>query len=146
MKISKLKYFILLILVFLGILIFVNVREAESEGLKAMLANPVANMQLTTAKEVYRYQDDKGVTLGKPGYAMVDVTYEPIGNNTTGDVYDEIVDNIENSEWEKRDITSWLEGEYYVAKTYYGTSNRVLLLEVFNNQDLGSVTVSMTAR
>ena len=76
-----------------------------------MLANPVANMQLTTAREVKRFQEDKDITRGR-SYAELKVRYEPVGNNTKGDVYDEIVENIENSGW-KRDSYSVGRNDYY---------------------------------
>ncbi len=146
MKIFKLKYFILLLLaVSLGILFFVNVQKTKSEGFKAMLTNPVANMQLTTAREVKRYQRDRDTVLGKTSSASIIVKYEPIGNYTKGDVYDEIVENIENTGWNKRDVTSSLEDRYYVAKTRYGTSNRILVVEVFNHPESSSVSLDIGA-
>ncbi len=159
-KISKtgilLSAIFLSLTVFLGILIFINVRETESdfvnvqktesEGLKAMLANPVANMQLTTAREVKRFQRDKDKVLSKPIYAEILVIYEPIGNNTQGDVYDEIVGNIENSGWKKKDVTSWVEGKYYKAETPYGSFDRRLRVSVAIGSRSNSVSLDMVAR
>ena len=125
---------------FLGILIFinaqetelgfVNVQEAESEGLKAILANPAANMQLTTAREVRRSQNDKNIIRGR-SYAEIRVDYEPIGNNTERDIYDEIVANIEAYGWEEEyETRNDNGGAYYVAKTYYGHPSNYLQISV----------------
>ncbi len=147
MKISKLKLSstTILILAFFGVLIFFSMQKPESAGLKAMLANPVANMQLTTAREVRRFQEDKDVILGKPVYAKIRVNYEPIGNNTKGDVYVEIVEIVESSGWE-RDSYSTEMNDYYNGSLYYESSSRRLDVSVGYKPDRSYVWVSMDAR
>ncbi len=147
MKIFKSQYFILLLLEFLVILVFSGVQKTKSEGLKAMLANPVANMQLTTAREVRRYQMDKDKTLGKPGYAEILVIYEPIDNNTQGDVYDEIVGNIENSGWERDSYSAERDDYYSGALPYYKTSvsKGRLDIGVSTASESSNVTLSIVA-
>ncbi len=148
MKISKLKLSstTILILAFFGVLIFFSMQKPESAGMKAMLANPVANMQLTTAREIKRFQRDKDTVLGKPIYAEILVEYEPVGNNTQGDVYDEIVGIIKKSGWEKEDVTSGLEGKYYKAETRYGSFGKHLRIRVATDSQSSSVSLKIVAR
>jgi hypothetical protein len=149
MKMSKLKLpsIAILILAFFGVVILLSMYNPESAGMKAMLANPVANMQLITARETYRFQEDKDKVLGKPVYAKVRVEYEPIDNYTKGDVYDEIVEIVEKSGWE-RDSYSADRDDYYSGLQYYeyGSLRRRLEVAVGYKKDGNGIWVSLDAR
>ena len=139
MMMPKPKYINLLFLSF-GALILISGCKTHSKELKAMLESPVANMQLTTAKEIKRSYNDKSVSLGKPIYAAVRIEYEPIGNHTKEDVYSEIVENIERSGW-RRDAYNVAQRDYYSASKPYESFS--LLVEVFNHPEKSTVNIVM---
>ena len=132
-------YFISFILAF-GALVILSGCEIKSKELKAMLENPVANMQLITAQEVERSYKDKDVTFGKPIYARVKIEYEPIGNHTKEDVYNEIVKKIESSGW-SRDAYNVGHSGYYSASLPHESFS--LVVEVFNHPDIRNVRISI---
>ncbi len=143
MRKLKPKFIFLFFLLF-GSLILIS--GCESKELKAMLESPLANMQLTTAREVARSHKDKEVTLGKPIYAKVRIKYEPTGNYTKEDVFNEIVKNIEKNGWERewgRNDNSGQSGYYSASLPYESFS---LIVEVLRRPGLSTVSVYLGHR
>ena len=136
------KYINLLFLSF-GALILISGCKIQSKELKAMRGSPIANMQLTTAKEVKRSYRDKNITFGKPIYAYVKIEYEPKINYTKEDVYREIVNNLENNGW-RRDLYNVGQRGYYSASQPYESFS--LVVKVFNHQNLSTVRIDMEHR
>jgi hypothetical protein len=77
----------------------------QSKELKAMLESSVPTTQLTMGREVNRSYQDRGVTLGKPIPAEVRIKYEPKGNYTESDVFDEIIGILEQDSWEREELS-----------------------------------------
>jgi hypothetical protein len=100
----KLKFYIhkRYIALAFGALLFLS--GCQSAELKA-LENSTSILQLTTGREVSRWQQDKGVTLGKPDYPEVRIEYEPINNYAKEDVYNEIVGILEENNWERKELS-----------------------------------------
>lgn len=77
--------------------------KAQSPELKTL--ESVAVFEVTSGREIARAYQDQGETLGKPVYAQVRITYEPLAAYTQYDVYDEIVTTLETNNWE-RDVAN----------------------------------------
>ncbi len=108
--------YIVYIVLALGILLIINL--GKSVQLKT-LENSISVIQLTTGHEVKRYSDKAGSALGKPVYAEVLVIYEPIGNYTKKDVFDEIVAILKTNNWKDEGSTV---PDYFRASLQQGES------------------------
>lgn len=77
----------------------------KSSKLRA-LESSVSTIQPTKGHEVRRYIRDEGSALGKPIYAEVSISYEPIVPYTKKDVFDEIIAILEKKNWQREDSSS----------------------------------------
>jgi hypothetical protein len=111
-KVSRIV-FITVIAVVIGVLIYLKV-TAKSAELTAMIENPVTTTPLVTAREVRRWEHDKGQSLGKPLYAEVTVEYEPVNNYTKVDVFNEIIGVLNKNNWQKKELII-AQPDYYKA-------------------------------
>ena len=101
-------------ILFLAIGLYLSKYVIQTKELKAMLESSIATIQLTTGREVSRSSQDKGVTLGKPIPAEVRIKYEPTGNYTESNVFNEIIGILERDNW-KREELSIDEPGFYIA-------------------------------
>jgi hypothetical protein len=100
-----------------GILLFLS--GCKSAKLQA-LENSVSTVELTTGREVRRSLTDDGTgLLGKPTYAEVLIVYEPIGNHTKQEVFEEIGIVLKQSNWEDYGNASIdYSGKFYYFRTF----------------------------
>jgi len=85
---------------------------------------------------------DKGEALGKPVYAELRIEYEPAGSFTKKEVYEEIVNTLNENNW-KRD-------EWNIVPDYYSGSieedKYTLLVSVLIRSDEDRVSVTFVNR
>jgi hypothetical protein len=114
---------------------------SQSQQLTAMQNSSVASMQLTTAREVNRAEQDRGSTLGKPEPAQFIVDYEPVGNHTKEDVYNEIIASLQRDNWQPDPLNASLTDSY---KATLPQGNFALVVNVRNIQHYSFIRVTMT--
>jgi len=135
------------ILIFLAFAVFFASRyNPPATELQAILESPAADLQLLTAQEVERLHEDTSISLGTRYRAETRIKYKPVDGHTKEDVFNEIVDLLENSGWNKESSQD-IFGGYYRASLPYNTYQKsvyVTEVEVHNTQ-LDYVSVQITA-
>ena len=130
-------------LLLFGLVGVLTAGDLPSRGLRVLLATPLANIALSTAKEIERSFSDvsRSPIMAKPKYAELRIKYEPIPPYTKPQVHAELVRIIEEYGW----IVSH-QGPYY----YYATLSQPsgTLLAILHSYDNGTpyVTLSITNR
>ena len=98
----------------LCILLFGGCKERSKE-LVAMLENSISTTALTTGIEIDRSQRDWGEGLIKPTQPEVRIQYKPKNNYTKEDVYEEIIENLEESHWDREEERGIKQAGFYRA-------------------------------
>lgn len=115
--------------------------RGESAELRELLVTQTANMHLQTATEIKRVVFDKTVTLGKPVYAQVVITYRPAGTFSQDDVFAEIVSYVAGGN-SKESSRSRATPGYYHASLHSGSG--YIFIEVFKKPTDNIVEVVLT--
>lgn len=128
-----------------GVLIFLGGCNTRSAELNAMLKSSVSTIQLMTGREVYRRQQDKGTTLGKPIPAQVTVEYEPVNSHTKEDVFTEIAATLERDNWE-REEQSIPQPNYFRATLPQDNFSLVADVSIDSQRNIVSIRLATTPR
>ena len=86
--------------------------KTKSEELVAMLESSISTAELTTGLEINRSKVDRGTKFGKPVHPEVRIQYKPIDNYTKEDVYEEIIEILEEGHWVREELSINLSGFY----------------------------------
>jgi hypothetical protein len=89
--------------------------KEKSKELVAMLESSISTTALTTGLEIDRSQFDWGEGLIKPTRPEVRIQYKPKNNYTKEDVYEEIIENLEESHWDREEEPGIKQAGFYRA-------------------------------
>jgi hypothetical protein len=102
-----------LFVLYVASLFGINFRVTKTAELKAM-QKAASVVKLSSGYQTDRDQNDLYYALGKPIYPEVRLTYSPLPDYTSEDVFSEIVGVLEENNWEK-DRPEYEHGYYHAA-------------------------------
>lgn len=120
----------------LGILLLLS--GCKSAELRT-LQDSAAILKLATGSEVSRTVQDKDTVFGKPVYAEITISYQPLEGYTKNDVYEEVVAILEKNHW-ARDEGNQDTG-YFAASLPQGNSEILVKVWVHSDEDLVGVNL-----